>query len=85
MNLPGISIKRKTTFLMIFLLMAGAGFFALTQLGIDYLPDVNLGNIVIVTTMPGAAPEEMENLVSEIIEDSVSGVEGVKTIESESK
>lgn len=85
MNLPGISIKRKTTFLMIFLLLAGAGFFAITQLGIDYLPDVNLGNIVIVTTMPGAAPEEMENLVSEIIEDAVSGVEGVKTIESESK
>jgi len=85
MSLPGLTVKRKVTFLMIFLIMAGAGFFALTQLGLDYFPQADLGEVVIITVLPGAGPSEVEGLVTEIIEDAVSGVEGVETIESTSK
>ncbi|MCK4506507.1 MAG: efflux RND transporter permease subunit, partial [Candidatus Aegiribacteria sp.] len=70
---------------MIFLLLAGAGLFATTQLGIDYFPKVDLGKIVIVTVLPGAGPLEMEGLVTEPIEDAVSGVEGIETVLSNSK
>jgi HAE1 family hydrophobic/amphiphilic exporter-1 len=85
MSLPGLTVKRRVTFLMVFLIMAGAGFFALTQLGLDYFPQADLGEVVIVTVLPGAGPSEVEGLVTEIIEDAVSGVEGVETIESTSK
>jgi hydrophobic/amphiphilic exporter-1 (mainly G- bacteria), HAE1 family len=85
MNLPGLAVNRKITFLMIFLLMAGAGLFAVSQLGIDYFPKVDLGQIAIVTILPGAGPSEIEGLVTEVIEDAVSGVEGVETVISSSK
>lgn len=84
MNLPELSVKRKITFLMIFILMGGAGLFALTQLGLDYFPKVDLGQIMIITVIPGGAPEEVESLVTRVIEDAVSGVEGVTSVESTS-
>lgn len=84
MNLPGLAVNRKTTFLMVFILMGGAGLFALTQLGLDYFPKVDLGEIMILTVLPGGAPEEVESLVTKVIEDAVSGVEGVTSVESSS-
>lgn len=84
MNLPELSVKRKTAFLMVFILMGGAGLFALTQLGLDYFPKVDLGRIMILTVLPGGAPEEVESLVTRVIEDAVSGVDGVSALESSS-
>lgn len=85
MSLPGIATRRRVTFLMVFVLMAGAGIFGLTQLGLDYLPKVDVGVIDIITALPGAGPEEVETLVSEEIENAVSGVEDVRVVESESR
>ncbi|MBN2587989.1 MAG: efflux RND transporter permease subunit [Candidatus Fermentibacteraceae bacterium] len=85
MNLPGFAVRRKVTFLMVFLIMAGAGLFALTRLGIDYFPKVDLGQIAIVTVLPGAGPSEVEGLVTELLEDAVSGVEGIETVISTSR
>ncbi|MFO7950962.1 MAG: efflux RND transporter permease subunit [Candidatus Fermentibacteraceae bacterium] len=84
MSLPGIAARRRVTFLMVFLVMAGAGIFGLTRLGLDYFPKVDLGEIVVVTALPGAGPEDVENLVTRELEDAVTGVESVETVESES-
>jgi HAE1 family hydrophobic/amphiphilic exporter-1 len=85
MSLPGLVVKRRITFLMIFILMAGAGLFAVTQLGIDYFPKVDLGRIAVITMLPGAGPSEVEGLITEVIEVAVSGVEGIETVVSTSK
>jgi HAE1 family hydrophobic/amphiphilic exporter-1 len=68
---------------MVFILMGGAGIFGLTQLGLDYFPKVDLGQIVIVTALPGGGPNDVENLVTRVLEDAVTGVENVETVESE--
>jgi len=83
-SLPGLAVRRKTAFTMLFLLMAGAGVFGFLQMGLDFFPPVDTGAIVIVTILPGAGPEEIETLVTDIIEGAVSGVESVSTVESES-
>lgn len=85
MSLPGFAARRRVTFLMLYMLMAGAGVFGATRLGLDYLPKVDLGLISIVTALPGAGPEEVETLVSEVIEKEVSGIEDVSAVESESR
>ncbi len=84
MSLPGLAVRRRTAFTMLFLLMAGAGIFGFLQMGLDYFPPVDTGSIVIVTILPGAGPGEIETLVTDIIEGAVSGVESVRTVESES-
>lgn len=85
MSLPGLASGRRVTSLMVFLLMAGAGIFGLTRMGLDYFPKVDLGEIFIVTVLPGAGPGEVESLVSEPIEDAVTGIEDVSTVQSESR
>ncbi|OPL19894.1 MAG: hypothetical protein AVO35_00060 [Candidatus Aegiribacteria sp. MLS_C] len=85
MSLPGLAVRRRVTFLMVFLLMGGAGLFALTRLGIDYFPKVDLGRIAVVTVLPGAGPSDVEALVTELLEDAVSGVEGIETVLSSSR
>lgn len=84
MNLPGLAVRRRITFLMVFMLMAGMGIFGASRLGLNYLPNIDIGQIVIVTIIPGAGPEEVESLVTEVIEDAVSGIEGVGSVESRS-
>lgn len=85
MSLAGLAVRRRTAFSMLFILMAGAGVFGFLQMGLDYFPPVDTGTVVIVTILPGAGPEEIESLVTEIIEGAVSGVESVRTVESESR
>lgn len=84
MNLPELAVRRRTAFTMLFLLMAGAGVFGFLQMGLDYFPPVDTGTVVIVTILPGAGPEDVETLVTDILEGAVSGVESVRTVESES-
>jgi HAE1 family hydrophobic/amphiphilic exporter-1 len=84
MSLPGLAVRRRTAFTMLFLLMTGAGVFSFLQMGLNYFPPVDTGTVVIVTILPGAGPEEIETLVTDILEGAVSGVESVNTVESES-
>lgn len=59
MSLPGLAARRRITFLMIFLLMAGAGLFGLSQMGIDYTPEVDLGEVMVVTVLPDQARKRL--------------------------
>ncbi len=84
MNLPSVSVRRRISFLMLFGFIVGIGFFGLTQLGIDLYPKVQLPVILIMSSMTGAGPEEMENLVTRNLEEAASRVANVKKITSSS-
>ncbi len=84
MSLSGVSVRRRITFLMVFIFVLGIGFFGLTQLGIDLYPKVQFPMIVIMSSMTGAGPEEMENLVTSTLEEAASRVASVKKITSSS-
>ncbi len=56
-----------------------AGFF---KLGVDRFPSVDLPTVSIKTTLPGAAPEEVESLVSQQIEEVVNTVDGIDELRS---
>ncbi|PIE52098.1 hypothetical protein CSA37_08260 [Candidatus Fermentibacteria bacterium] len=84
MRLPEIAVRRKTTFLMVFILMAGLGGYGFSLLGLDFFPEMSLNRIMVLTVLPGAGPEEIETLVSEPIEEAAALVGGVEHIESQS-
>ena len=50
----------------------------------DLLPSIDLPYVVVMTTYPGATPEEVEQTVTKPIEQSMAVVENVKTITSTS-
>lgn len=60
------------------------GVMAYTQLVKESLPDLDIPQATITTTWPGADPQTMEEQVTEVIEDEVTTLEGVRTVNSAS-
>ena len=82
MKLPGISIHNPV---FAWMLMGGLivfGLIAYSRLGVSELPDVDFPVITIKASLDGAAAEIMETNVADIIEDAISGTEGVREIQS---
>ncbi len=84
MKLPEFSVNRKVTVIMLTILTVILGIVAFTQLGFEMLPDLNYPAISIVTTYPGAASEDVEEMITKTLETSIAGVKRVKNIKSES-
>jgi HAE1 family hydrophobic/amphiphilic exporter-1 len=61
------------------------GLVAFGRLSINLLPDLSYPSITVETKLPGAAPAEMETLISRPIEESVGVVTGVKRLTSVSR
>lgn len=85
MKLSDFAIKRPVTMLMVVVVILILGFVSVSKMSIDLLPDVDVPVIVVLTTYPGAASEEIEDTITKPVEKSVSGVENVKTILSDSQ
>ena len=85
MSLSSLAVRRGVTFSMIFLIVLGAGYYALTRLRIDMFPDITFPMATVVTTYEGASPEDIETVVTRPIEEAVATVENVKHVMSQSK
>ena len=84
MNLTLAAIRRPIWVWMCVVAAIVLGFRALGSLPVEENPEVSFPNISVQTSYFGANPEEIENQVTRIIEESVSGVNGIQTIESTS-
>jgi multidrug efflux pump len=60
------------------------GLLAYSRMPVRELPDVEFPIISITTVLPGANPEVVETEVSEVIEEEVASIEGIRTLTSES-
>src|SRR5262249_3560744 len=58
------------------------GWLSFTKLAVTHLPSADIPVISVAVAQFGAAPAELESQVTKIIEDGVSGVEGVRHINS---
>jgi HAE1 family hydrophobic/amphiphilic exporter-1 len=67
---------------MLILAMVVAGVASYSQLGIDRFPQMDMPSVYVRTSYPGAAPEEVESEVSQIIEDAVATVAGIDELRS---
>jgi len=81
-KLAEICIKRPVFATMLILAMVVVGAASYFRLGVDRVPSVDLPQVSVRTTLPGASPEEIETEVSEIIEEAVNTVEGIEELRS---
>ncbi len=84
MSLTEIAIKRPSFILVIFITLAVLGIFGYQNLKYELLPKMNWPVITINTAYPGASPTEVENNVTKKLEDALSTLEKVKTIQANS-
>ena len=85
MKLVEISLRRRVTVSMCAVALVLFGAVAFTRLPINLLPDVSYPTLTVETRFPGAAPAEVESLVSRPVEEAAGVVAGVKKITSVSK
>ena len=84
MKISEISVKRPVFATVVSLLLVILGLLAFSRLSVRELPEVESPVVSIETTYRGAAADVVETKITQIIEDRVSGIEGVTKITSQS-
>ena len=82
MTITELSIKRPTLVVVVFTVLAVLGIFSYIQLNYELLPKMSIPVVTITTIYPGASPYEVENNISKIIEDAVSGIDKIDNVRS---
>lgn len=82
MKLSDVSIEKPVfaTMLIMALVVFGAVFY--TQLKVDFFPKVDYPIVTVTTLYPGADPVTVESQVSDQIEESISGLSGIRDLRS---
>jgi len=82
MALSDTSIKNPVFAWMLLFGIVVFGLVAFLRLGVSQLPDVDFPVLTVTTTWQNAAPEVMETVITDAIEDSIMGVEGIQEVTS---
>lgn len=85
MKLIDFSIRRKVTIAMFTLGILLFGFVSLSRLKINLLPELSYPTLTVRTEYEGAAPAEIENLVTKPIEEALGVVKNVEQVRSISR
>ncbi len=84
MRLPEIAIKRPVFMTMVGLALIVFGVVAFPRLALDLFPKIDFPVVNITTKLVGASPEIMEVDVTDVVEEAVNTISGVKAITSRS-
>jgi hydrophobe/amphiphile efflux-1 (HAE1) family protein len=81
-NISAWSIRNPLPPVVFSIILLVLGWLSFTKLAVTHLPSADIPVISVAVAQFGAAPVELESQVTKIIEDGVSGVEGVRHITS---
>ncbi len=85
MSIVSTVVKRPVTVAMFTLAVMLFGMVGFSRLSVSLLPDLSYPTLTVRTENPGAAPAEIEQLISKPIEESVGVVKGIRKVHSISK
>ncbi len=85
MNIVEISTRRRVTIFMAAVTVCLFGAIALFDLKVNLLPDLSYPTLTVRTEYSGAAPVEIENLISEPVEEALGVVKNVRRVKSVSR
>ena len=85
MRIVEIATQRRITILMFTVAVFLFGIVSLTRLKVNLLPDLSYPTLTVRTELTGAAPVEVENLLSKPIEEAVGVIKNVRQVRSISR
>jgi len=80
-----IATERRVTIVMLMVAIALFGIVSLSRLKLNLLPDISYPTVTVRTELTGAAPEEVENLLTKSIEEAVGVIRNVRLVRSVSR
>jgi HAE1 family hydrophobic/amphiphilic exporter-1 len=84
-RLIAMATERKVTIVMFTVAIVLFGLVSLSRLKVNLLPDISYPTITVRTELTGAAPVDVENLLTKPIEESVGVIRNVRTVRSVSR
>jgi multidrug efflux pump len=85
MNPFELFVRRPVLSTVVSLLIVLIGLVAYTRLTVREYPNIDEPVVSVRTTYPGASAEIIESQVTQILENSIAGIEGIETITSQSR
>ena len=85
MNIVEMATRRRVTVGMVTLTFVLFGLIALSGLKVNLLPDLTYPTLTVRTAYEGAAPMEIENLISQPVEEAIGVVKNLRKIHSISR
>jgi hydrophobe/amphiphile efflux-1 (HAE1) family protein len=80
--LAEICVKRPIFASVLVLLISVIGIAGYMKLGVDRFPNVDLPIVVVITRLPGAAPEDVETEITEKVEEACNTISGIDEMTS---
>jgi multidrug efflux pump subunit AcrB len=80
MNVSAWSIKNPIASIMVFVLLCFAGVIAYNSMKVQNFPDLDVPNIIVTASLPGASPSQMETDVARKIENALASINGLKNL-----
>ncbi len=84
MNLYEIAVRRPVFTVMMMVALVVFGILGYQTLPINLLPSIDVPIVTVITILPGASPEVVESDITDVIEQEVNTIEGIKEITSTS-
>jgi len=84
-NLPELATRRRVTIGMMTVTLVLFGLIGLSSLKVNLLPDLSYPTLTVRTDYEGAAPLEIENLISQPVEEAIGVVKNVRKVHSVSR
>lgn len=84
MNLTETVVRRPVAVVIIFALFIGLATFLVPSIPVELMPDMDMPVVMVSTSYSGAGPEDVEQNVTEILEQQLSNVSDLESITSSS-
>ncbi|MEB3203278.1 MAG: efflux RND transporter permease subunit [Candidatus Sericytochromatia bacterium] len=84
-NFSTFFIRNPVTTIILMVMLVIGGVASFLKMPLELFPNIEFPVVVVNTVYPGAAPTEVETLVTKPIEDAVGGINGLDTLSSQSK
>ncbi len=84
-SLPALSIRRPVAVTMLFLILVVVGLVSLRTLPIDLLPRIEFTQLTVRIQYPNVAPREIEQLITDRVENAVAGLPNLERVTSVSR
>ncbi|MGD9597823.1 MAG: efflux RND transporter permease subunit [Steroidobacteraceae bacterium] len=85
MRLVDLALRRRVTIAMATVAVTLFGVVSLSRLKVNLLPDLSYPTLTVRTELPGAAPLEVENLVTRPVEEAAGTIRNVRSVRSVSR
>ena len=80
MNVSAWSIRNPIAAAMLFVLLTLAGLLSFRAMKVQNFPDLELPTIIVLATLPGAAPGQLETEVARKLENAIAPLQGLKNL-----